>query len=80
MAETTTLIESTPETVKPVKVWYTVEELAERWGMKPGWVRDHATRKSPRIKVRKFGRFLRFHYSDVVNFEEQIIHGHAQPA
>ena len=78
MAET--LLENTQETAQPVKVWYTVEELAERWGMKPGWVRDHATRKSPRIKVRKFGRFLRFHYGDVVHFEEQIIQDHAQSA
>lgn len=57
----------------PDKTWYSVDELAERWGMKSSWVRDHATRKAPRIRSRKFGRFLRFHSSDVAEFERRIM-------
>ncbi|MGI9073344.1 MAG: hypothetical protein ACR2JB_19010 [Bryobacteraceae bacterium] len=46
------------------KLWYTVKDLAEEWGISEGWIRDHATRKQPRIKGRKFGKFrLSFKHS-----------------
>jgi hypothetical protein len=40
-----------------------------RWlGVSPGWVRDHATRKQPRIKTVKVGKLLRFRPEDVEEF------------
>lgn len=59
-------------TVQPEKVWYTVKELAAEWGMKESWIRDHVTRKKPRIKARKFGRLTRFHRDDIETFLKQI--------
>ena len=54
------------------KVWYTVKELAAEWGISEGWVRDHATRKQPRIRDRKFGKFIKFHRDDIRTFLDQI--------
>jgi len=40
-----------------------------RWlGVSPGWVRDHATRKEPRLKSVKVGKLLRFRPEDVEDF------------
>ena len=40
-----------------------------RWlGVSAGWVRDHATRKQPRIKAVKIGKLLRFKAEDVEDF------------
>lgn len=40
-----------------------------RWlGVSSGWVRDHATRKQPRIPVVKVGKLLRFRAEDVERF------------
>jgi hypothetical protein len=40
-----------------------------RWlGVSAGWVRDHATRKQPRLKAIKVGKLLRFRPQDVEEF------------
>ena len=40
-------------------------EVARRLGVASGWVRDHATRKLPRIPVVRMGRLMRFRISDI---------------
>lgn len=40
-----------------------------RWlGVSSAWVRDHATRKEPRIRAVKVGKLLRFRPEDVEDF------------
>jgi hypothetical protein len=40
-----------------------------RWlGVSSGWVRDHATRKEPRLKSVKVGKLLRFRPEDIEDF------------
>jgi excisionase family DNA binding protein len=43
-------------------------EVAKWLGVSSGWVRDHATRKNPRIKSVKVGKLLRFRPEDVEHF------------
>lgn len=43
-------------------------EVAEWLGVSVAWVRDHATRKSPRIPAVKAGKLLRFRPVDVKGF------------
>ena len=43
-------------------------EVAKSLGVSSGWVRDHATRKSPRIPAVKIGKLLRFSKADIRNF------------
>jgi excisionase family DNA binding protein len=43
-------------------------EVAKWLGVSSGWVRDHATRKSPRIRAVKVGKLLRFRPEDVEAF------------
>lgn len=54
------------------KIWYSTRELAQEWGISEGWIRDHATRKQPRINGKKFGKSLRFHVDDIKTFLDQI--------
>jgi hypothetical protein len=54
------------------KEWYTVKELAATWGLKPSWIRDHSTRKQPRLPARKFGKFLLFHRDDLQKFIDEM--------
>ena len=43
-----------------------------RWlGVSAGWVRDHATRKEPRLRAVKVGKLLRFRPEDVEAFLRQ---------
>lgn len=44
---------------------FTAEQVAERLGVSERWVRDHATRRSPRIRAVKLGPMLRFRWRDV---------------
>ena len=37
-------------------------------GASSGWVRDHAIRKDPRLKIVKVGKLLRFRPEDVEEF------------
>ena len=43
-------------------------DVAEWLGVSAGWVRDHATRKDPRIKAIKVGKLLRFRSEDIEDF------------
>ena len=48
-----------------------LEQVAELLGVSKGWVRDHATRRQPRIPVVRLGgkrAVLRFRPQDVENF------------
>jgi Helix-turn-helix domain len=58
--------------VRSEKLWYTVKDLAAEWGLSEGCIRDHATRKRPRIKGRKFGKFIKFHKNDIQTFLDEI--------
>ena len=46
----------------------TSQEVADRLGVSERWVRDHATRRFPRIRAVKLGPLLRFRLSDVEDF------------
>jgi len=48
----------------------TVVEVSGILGVSPAWVRDHATRKQPRLKHVKVGKLLRFRSEDVEGFIE----------
>ncbi|MGH9655613.1 MAG: helix-turn-helix domain-containing protein [Bryobacteraceae bacterium] len=43
-------------------------EVAKWLGVSAGWVRDHATRKQPRLKAIKVGKLLRFRPEDIEEF------------
>jgi excisionase family DNA binding protein len=43
-------------------------DVAKWLGVSSGWVRDHATRKEPRIRAVKVGKLLRFRPEDVEDF------------
>jgi excisionase family DNA binding protein len=43
-------------------------DVANWLGVSSGWVRDHATRKEPRLKAVKVGKLLRFRPEDVESF------------
>ena len=46
----------------------TPQEVADRLGVSQRWVRDHATRRWPRITAVKLGSLLRFRWRDVEDF------------
>jgi excisionase family DNA binding protein len=46
----------------------TPQQVAERLGVSQRWVRDHATRRWPRITAVKLGSLLRFRWADVEDF------------
>ena len=43
-------------------------EVAARLGVSERWVRDHTTRRSPKIRAIKLGPLLRFRWADVEAF------------
>jgi len=46
------------------------QQVAERLGVSERWVRDHATRRSPKIPVIKLGPLIRFRPADITEFVE----------
>jgi excisionase family DNA binding protein len=48
-----------------------VEEVAKRLNVSPQWVRDHSTRRFPRLRCVRLGSLLRFRPIDVDEFIEQ---------
>ena len=44
---------------------YSAREVAARLGVSERWLRDHATRRYPRIRAFKLGPLVRFRWSDV---------------
>ena len=55
----------------------TAEQVAERLGVSGRWVRDHATRRSPKLPVVKLGSLLRFRLEDVEQFIARQRHDHS---
>ena len=56
----------------------TPEEVARRLHVSPRWVRDHATRRSPRIPAVDLGSRMRFRPRDVEEFIRRRIQGPSQ--
>jgi len=50
---------------------YTPKQVAARLGVSERWVRDHATRRFPRIRAVKLGPLLRFRDADISEFIAQ---------
>jgi len=59
---------STVVTLQPSERLLSPQEVADRLGVSERWVRDHATRRRPRIRAVKLGPMLRFRWSDVEDF------------
>jgi predicted DNA-binding transcriptional regulator AlpA len=62
-----------PPTANPVSL-LTLDQVAEMFQVSKAWVRDHATRREPRIPVVRFGdrrAVLRFRAQDVEQFIAQ---------
>jgi hypothetical protein len=55
-------------------------EVAKWLGVSSAWVRDHATRKSPRIPAVKVGKLLRFRPVDIREFIRDCWSGATQPS
>lgn len=51
---------------------YSAQEVASRLGVSERWVRDHATRRSPRIRAVKLGPLVRFRWPDVQAFLAEL--------
>lgn len=51
---------------------YTAQEVADRLGVSERWVRDHATRRNPRIAAVKLGPLLRFRWPDIQTFVSEM--------
>jgi excisionase family DNA binding protein len=48
----------------------TARDVARLLGVSAGWVREHATRKQPRLPAVRLGRLHRFRQSDIEEFIE----------
>jgi excisionase family DNA binding protein len=66
----TTHLQEAPHPTKPCsdERLLTSGQVAERLGVSERWVRDHATRRQPRIAAVKLGSLLRFRWTDVEDF------------
>jgi excisionase family DNA binding protein len=47
-------------------------EVAAPLGVSERWVRDHTTRRNPRIRAVKLGSLIRYKRADVENFMESL--------
>jgi excisionase family DNA binding protein len=54
--------------LRPNEHLLTPQDVADRLGVSERWVRDHATRRNPRIRAVRLGPLLRFRWSDVEDF------------
>ena len=52
------------------------KQVADRLGVSERWVRDHATRRSPRIAVVRLGPLVRFRSADIESFLENLRDDH----
>jgi excisionase family DNA binding protein len=50
----------------------TAREVAARLGVSERWLRDHATRRNPRIPAIKLGPLVRFRWTDVQAFVAEL--------
>lgn len=56
---------------RPIRALLSLDEVAATLGTSKAWVRDHATRRNPRIPVVRFGdrrAVLRFRPQDIEQF------------
>jgi excisionase family DNA binding protein len=51
---------------------YSAREIAARLGVSERWLRDHASRRNPRIRAFKLGPLVRFRWSDVQAFVAEL--------
>jgi excisionase family DNA binding protein len=58
-------------TTPPVPFLLCPRAVAKRLGVSERWVRDHATRRFPKLPVIKLGPLLRFRQTDVDEFVER---------
>jgi hypothetical protein len=63
-----TAIESGPPTPRRGVPLHTVAQVADMLQVSEAWVRDHSTRKQPRLKCVKVGKLLRYRLEDVEEF------------
>lgn len=57
--------------MSPLQPLLTLEQVAELFGVSKDWVRDHATRRNPRLPVVRLGgrrAVLRFRPEDIQKF------------
>jgi predicted DNA-binding transcriptional regulator AlpA len=47
-------------------------EVATKLGVSERWVRDHTTRRSPKIRAVKLGTLVRYRWADVESFMESL--------
>jgi hypothetical protein len=65
------LTENSPGSSEPFSIeerMYSAREVAARLGVSERWLRDHATRRNPRIRAFKLGPLIRFRWPDVQAF------------
>lgn len=55
----------------PIQALMRPHAVAKRLGVSERWVRDHATRRFPKLPVVKLGPLLRFRSADVDEFVER---------
>ena len=60
------------EPLSPDARLYSSEEVAQRLGVSERWLRDHATRRQPRIRAVKLGPLVRFRWCDVQAFVAEM--------
>ena len=69
------LAENRPDLAQPFSVeerMYSAREVAACLGVSERWLRDHATRRYPRIRAFKLGTLVRFRWSDVQAFVAEL--------
>lgn len=73
-------LSSTPSDTRLSEDLLTPEQVAKRLRVSPRWVRDHATRRSPKIPAVDLGSRMRFRPSDVEEFIRERIQRSSQKA
>jgi excisionase family DNA binding protein len=69
------LAEQSPGSSEPFSLderMYSAREVAARLGVSERWLRDHATRRNPRIRAVKLGPLVRFRWPDVQAFVAEL--------
>jgi helix-turn-helix protein len=61
-------IEGGPRIPRKGVALHTVTQVAEMLQVSEAWVRDHSTRKRPRLKCVKVGKLLRYKLEDIEEF------------
>lgn len=56
----------------PMEFLLTPKQVADRLQVSVAWVRDHSTRKHPRLPVVRVGALLRFHPADIDQWIQEL--------